>query len=91
MTRFPKRMRERLRLGGEEVEVPLGWGIEFVEGTDWRLVWCFGFAIVALSLVVGVVWAAVKRDVQAGFGIAAYMMTFCTFTVGMLQAAAVVR
>ncbi|KAF7507687.1 hypothetical protein GJ744_010240 [Endocarpon pusillum] len=85
LTRFPKRVKERLKLGG--TDVPVGWGIEFVEGVHWNKVWCFGFAIVLISLVMGIVWSCVKRDVQSGFGIAGFMMAFLTFMVGMLQAA----
>lgn len=85
LTRFPKRIKERLAFG--ETDVPVGWGIEFVEGVHWNKVWCFGFAIVVSSLIAGIVWSPAKRDVQAGFGIAACMMPFLTFMVGMLQAA----
>lgn len=85
LARFPKRVKETLKLGG--ADMPVGWGIEFVEGVHWNKVWCFGFAIVAVSLVTGVVWSCVRRDVQGGFGIAGYMMAFLTFMVGMLQAA----
>lgn len=84
LTRFPKRMKERLKLG--EAEMPVGWGIEFVEGIHWNKVWCFGFAIVVVSFIVGVGWSWWKRDVQGGFGIAGYMMAFLTFMVGMVQA-----
>ena len=84
LTRFPKRIRERLML--DERYVPVGWGIEFVEGVHSNKVWCFGFAIVVLSLITGVVWSSVNKDVQGGFGIAAYMMAFLTFMVGMVQA-----
>lgn len=85
LTRFPKRIKERLKLGDTDVSV--GWGVEFVEGIHWNKVWCFGFAIVVLSLVVGMAWSWTKKDVQGGFGIAAYMMAFLTFMVGMVQAA----
>jgi hypothetical protein len=85
LTRFPKRIKERLKLG--EADVPIGWGIEFVEGIHWKKVWCFGFAIVLLSLSTGIVWSCTKEDVQGGFGIAGFMMAFLMFTVGMVQAA----
>jgi hypothetical protein len=85
LTRFPKRIKERLQLG--EADVPIGWGIEFVEGIHWNKVWCFGFAIVILSLSMGIVWSYTRKDVQGGFGIAGFMMAFLMFTVGMVQAA----
>jgi hypothetical protein len=58
--------------------------IEFVEEVDLNKVWCFGFAIVVLSLIIGIAWSCTK-DVQGGFGIAGYMMAFLMFTVGMAQ------
>ncbi|ERF73923.1 hypothetical protein EPUS_05346 [Endocarpon pusillum Z07020] len=85
LSRFPKRVRDRLELAG--TDVPVGWGIEFVEGVHWNKVWFFGFAIVLVSLIMGVVWSSLKRDVQGGFGIAGFMMAFLTFMVGVVQAA----
>jgi hypothetical protein len=83
LERFPKRVKERLKL--EQPSLQVGWGIEFVEGIHWNKVWCFGFVIIVLSLIMGIVWSCVKKDVQGGFGIAGYMMAFLTFTVGMVQ------
>lgn len=37
LTRFPKKVKERLRLG--ETDLPIGWGIKVMEGMHWNKVW----------------------------------------------------
>jgi hypothetical protein len=82
--RFPKKLRAQLEacpLKGSSI----GWGIEFVEGVDWSAVFvtgCFGFLV---CLVVAICWSAAKRDVQGGFGIASFLLTFLCFCIGILH------
>jgi hypothetical protein len=43
--------------------LPVGWGVEFVEGTNWDTV-VYLIVLVALSLSVGISWSRKKGDVQ---------------------------
>ncbi|KAK4158890.1 hypothetical protein QBC43DRAFT_273514 [Cladorrhinum sp. PSN259] len=62
-----------------------GWGLHFVEGTNWNLMFLFGCVGFLTSLVVAIVWAVAKDgDVQGGFAIAGFMIAFGGFMVGYL-------
>ncbi|KAI0436155.1 hypothetical protein F4803DRAFT_248206 [Xylaria telfairii] len=82
--RFPKKLRAQLEacpIKGSSI----GWGIEFVEGVDWYAVFvsgCFGFFF---CLLFAVAWAAARGDVQGGFGIASFLLTFFVFCGGTLH------
>lgn len=64
----------------------LGWGIQFVEGLHWHKLLLYSLGGFCVSLVVGVVWAAVRDDVQGGFGIAGVLLEFMALVVGLIHA-----
>ncbi|KAJ2998137.1 hypothetical protein NUW58_g418 [Xylaria curta] len=78
--RFPKKLRAQLEacpLKGSSI----GWGVEFVEGVDWHIVFavsCLGFLF---CLIFAVAWAATKGDIQGGFGIASFLLAFVVFCI----------
>ncbi|KAI3318876.1 hypothetical protein HD806DRAFT_526054 [Xylariaceae sp. AK1471] len=82
--RFPKKLRAQLEacpLKGSSV----GWGIEFVEGVNWWAVFvtgCLGFLV---CLIVAISWSVAKGDVQGGFGIASFLLTFLIFCGGIMH------
>ncbi|KAI1111745.1 hypothetical protein F5Y14DRAFT_302516 [Nemania sp. NC0429] len=82
--RFPKKLRAQLEacpMKGSSI----GWGVEFVEGVDWYVVFaaaCLGFLF---CLIFAVAWAATKGDVQGGFGIASFLLAFVVFCTGTLH------
>ncbi|KAI0529787.1 hypothetical protein GGR58DRAFT_290158 [Xylaria digitata] len=82
--RFPKKLRAQLEacpIKGSSI----GWGIEFVEGVDWHIVFvttCLGFLF---CLIFAVAWAATKGDIQGGFGIASFLLAFVVFCSGALH------
>jgi len=81
--RFPKKLRAQLEacpMKGSSI----GWGVEFVEGVDWYVVFaatCLGFLF---CLIFAVAWAAAKGDIQGGFGIASFLLAFVVFCSGSL-------
>jgi hypothetical protein len=64
----------------------VGWGLQFVEGTDWTVFLAYGCAGFAVALVVALVWLALRADVQGAFAIAGYMIAFLMFCAGVLRA-----
>ena len=83
--RFPKKKRYQLQvLNGSQTQP--GWGINFVEGIYWQKIFAIGMVICLLSLVFGIAWAVKRDDVQGGFGVAAYVLTFLSCLVGFLGA-----
>jgi hypothetical protein len=87
LDRFPKKLKEKLECK-PGTPTSIGWGLEFVEDWDWKLIWWIAFAVLGLgSLLVGVLWAVFKHSVQDAFAIAAYMVAFVGVSVGALQSA----
>lgn len=84
LNRFPKKLKEKLKCAKG---INPGWGLQFVEGWDLRKIWILVFILFGMgSLVLGVLWAVYKHSIQDAFAIAAYMLTFATLTVGVMQA-----
>ena len=61
-------------------------GILFVEGLHWHKLLLYSLGGFCVSLVVGVVWTAVRDDVQGGFGIAGVWLAFVVLVVGFVHA-----
>ncbi|KAI1459953.1 hypothetical protein F4805DRAFT_419303 [Annulohypoxylon moriforme] len=84
--RIPKKMR--LKLAACPIKgSAIGWGVRFVEGLDWFILFIYGCAGFALCLIMAVSWTVAKNDVQGGFTMAGVMVPICAFTVGYLQVA----
>ncbi|KAK0637021.1 hypothetical protein B0T17DRAFT_504403 [Bombardia bombarda] len=84
LKKIPKKLHAKLDacpIKGSSV----GWGLQFVEGMNWLVVFVYGCTGFALSLVCAVVWATVRGDVQGGFAIAAFMIAFLLFCGGVLR------
>ncbi|KAI0857312.1 hypothetical protein F4860DRAFT_490180 [Xylaria cubensis] len=82
--RFPKKMRAQLEacpMKGSSI----GWGVEFVEGVNWYAVFVSGLLGFVFCLLFAVAWSAAKGDVQGGFGIASFLLTFFVFCGGILH------
>lgn len=84
LARLPKRLKEPLQLP-KGFDTQLGWGIEYVEGLHWQKVFASGVVVCLLSLILGVTWSVLRQDVQGGFGVSAYMMTFLACAIGLVQ------
>lgn len=66
-----------------------GWGVQLIERVSWLKLFACGLIAFSVSLVLGIVWAVVRNDVQGGFGIAGMVLSFELFSVGTVQAALV--
>jgi hypothetical protein len=62
-----------------------GWGLEFVDGLNWKKVWVVGFIGLVLSCVFGILWSVLRHDVQGGWAITACMMMVLPFFTGALH------
>ncbi|KAH8205273.1 hypothetical protein TruAng_000520 [Truncatella angustata] len=83
-SRIPKKLREKLAPCPQK-GTSVGWGLAFTEGIDtfiFFLCGCLGFLV---CLVVALVWTATKGDVQGGFGIGAFLLSFMVFCGGLIH------
>ncbi|GAW27373.1 putative transcription factor C2H2 [Rosellinia necatrix] len=82
--RVPKKLRTQLEACSVKGS-SIGWGVEFVEGVDWYSVFVSGCLGFLFCLTFAVAWSAARGDVQGGFGIASFLLTFFVFCGGMLH------
>ncbi|KAI1748825.1 hypothetical protein F4782DRAFT_515862 [Xylaria castorea] len=82
--RFPKKLRAQLEACSTKGS-SIGWGVEFVEGVDWYAVFVSGLLGFLFCLLFAVAWSAARGDVQGGFGIASFLLTFFIFCGGILH------
>ena len=62
-----------------------GWGIFYKEDWDWVKIWCFlAIGFFPPSLLFGILWGILKKDIQGAFGIASWWMTGATILVGVV-------
>ena len=63
-------------------------GVHFVEGWHFSALFLVAYVVFLIaSLVFFVCWAVLKQDVQGASGVAAYIFTFTTLSVGSVQVA----
>lgn len=83
--RAPKKRRNKLEICQEQ-DTNVGWGIQIVEGWIDSRIWLLFLAFFLIgTLVWGVCWAVLKKDLQGAFGVAAYMVTLLVLIVGSAQ------
>lgn len=80
---LPKKMDSELTSDG--IEAMTAWGIFYRESLDWKRIWAaLGLAFFLPSLLYGILWGILKKDIQGAFGVAAWWMTGATVVVGMM-------
>lgn len=84
--RFPGYLHEDVDIAADRDE-EIAWGIELVEGQNWAYLWVVGFLIAVCSIIFGVVWSVVMKDVQGGFTVAAYIASTGACLAGTVQVA----
>ncbi len=84
LKRFPKHVRDKVYVedGNDEATA---WGIELLEGRYWAYLWFIGLLAISCSMVFGVIWAKVMKDVSGGFTVAGYIVTAFACLVGSIQ------
>lgn len=71
VTRFPKKLRDRLEFGRDE----RGWGIYFEDSRHWGIiVVCITIVGFFGSLAFGIYWNVVMKDIQGAWGVAGWMV-----------------
>lgn len=83
--KIPKKLRDKLEpcpVKGSAV----GWGVQYVEGMNWSVLFLCGSLGFAAALVFAVVWSTVRGDIQGGFAIAGFMLAFLGFCLGVARA-----
>ena len=70
--RLPRKLHSRITQSGDEL--PIGWGIHIIEGTNRPLLFWFSFVVVIFSLIVSSIWAGIRKDIQGAFGIGAWIV-----------------
>jgi hypothetical protein len=82
VSRFPKKLKEQLNCNSE---VNPGWGLQFVEGWDWKSIGVVIFILFGLgSLLARVLITVYGHSLQDGFAVAAYLISFATVAIGTL-------
>lgn len=82
--KFPKKLRAKLQACPRKGRAA-GWGIEFVEGLNWFMVFLCGCVGFTAALISAIVWTVVRDDVQGGFAIAGFMLAFLGFCLGIAR------
>lgn len=81
----PKKRKNKLEIC-PRLGTNVGWGIEIVDGWIMSRIWLLALAFFLVgSLVFGICWTILKKDVQGAFGVAAYMVAFLGLVVGNIQ------
>jgi hypothetical protein len=82
---IPKRKSEELepcRIKGWST----GWGLDLITGVNELKLFGLGFIGSIASAVFGIAWACLKNDIQSGFTVAGFLLTYFVFTLASLKA-----
>lgn len=82
--KIPKKLRTRLEacpIKGSSV----GWGVHFTEGVNWTILFAYGCVGFICALVFAVAWSTARADIQSGFAIAGFIVTFTLFCLGIAR------
>lgn len=83
LQQLPKKMSGMLC--SESFEPTEAWGIYYEEGWDWFKIWLIlAIGFFPPSLLFGVLWGILKKDIQGAFGLASWWMTGATILVGIV-------
>jgi len=79
---LPKRACGELQFQSELTEA---WGIYYKEDWDWaKIWWILALGFFPPSLLFGILWGIMKKDIQGAFGVASWWMTGATILVGIV-------
>lgn len=88
--RIPKKLRAKLPPCPQK-GTSVGWGLAFTEGIDpfmFFLCGCVGFLT---CLLAALAWTIAKSDVQGGFGIGAFLLSFMVLCGGLVHSSITTR
>jgi hypothetical protein len=74
LAQVPKRIKGKLE--GHNSKPVFGWGIEFREGrSSSKIMWLVLVVFILSSVVFGVAWTVMKKDLQGAFGVSGWLVT----------------
>lgn len=82
--KIPKKLRCRLEacpVKGSAV----GWGVHFGEGINGRALFAYGCIGFFCALVFSVAWSMARDDIQSGFAIGGFIVTFLGFCLAIAR------
>lgn len=82
---IPKRKNDKLEpcpIAGSST----GWGIDIVTGIDQLKLFGLGFLGSLASVVFGICWTVVKRDIQGGFAVAGFTLALFGLAIASIKA-----
>ncbi|PVH90880.1 hypothetical protein DM02DRAFT_546931 [Periconia macrospinosa] len=80
---LPKRICGELR--SQSFGLVEAWGIYYKEDWDWaKIWWVIAIGFFPPSLLFGILWGILKKDIQGAFGVASWWMTGATILVGIV-------
>lgn len=80
---LPKRTYGELQ--PQSPELTEAWGIYYQEGWDWFKIWgILAIGFFPPSLLFGILWGVLKKDIQGAFGVASWWMTGATILLGVV-------
>lgn len=83
LQQLPKKMRGELC--SDPIEPIEAWGIYYEEGWDWSKIWLvLAIGFFPPSLLFGILWGILKKDIQGAFGVASWWMTGATIFLGVV-------
>jgi hypothetical protein len=82
LKKFPRKLKNKLYVCPVKGST-VGWGILIAEGFNWFVFFVYSIIAFLTCLMAGVIWAVLKDDVQGGFGIAGFLLTFFLFCGGL--------
>lgn len=83
MHRVPKRVKGELSDYGDQPAD--GWGFYFKNGWDFDTIITISFVVLMLaSLLFGICWSVLEKDIQGAFGVSAYIVTVCGLLVASI-------
>jgi hypothetical protein len=62
----------------------IGWGFHFEEGWHWATVLVIIFLVVLFSLLFGIMWSVLRKDIQGGFAVSGFVLTSCSLLGGFI-------
>jgi hypothetical protein len=83
LAQLPKHARGELETHPDNLVE--AWGIYFRRDWDWsKILWILGLGFFLPSLLFGMLWAVLIKDIQGAFGVAAWWMAGTTVIFGMV-------
>jgi hypothetical protein len=83
LQQLPKKAGGELQ--AQSIESKEAWGIYYKEGWNWTKIWCIlSFGFFPPSLLFGILWGVLRKDVQGSFGVASWWMTGATIFIGVV-------